>query len=734
MKQDEIVGFEDDANTIIKYLNEETKEIDVIPIVGMGGLGKTTLAKIVYRDAEIQQRFQITFWVCISQEFNVKSVLLTILKQLTTEDLSELSHSLLAEIVRNNLENRRFLLVLDDLHTTEDWRLIENALPKSNKLGKVIITTRNPRVAWEANYRRNPHRLSYLTLQESWELLQLQVFDKLEKCPSDLEDVGKKIAMKCQGLPLAIVVIGGILRRKLKLSTTDVMDEWKEVSSSLNNYLEKDYEIRTGSIIASTVHELPSELRSCFLYMGMFPKDSSISAWKLLRMWIAEGFITPKSGKSLEEVAEENLKHLVYRNLVIVEKTKAGGGIKTCRLSSMVHEFCTSQASIPEKNLFREVKRSADGVFDPPISEIQNYYRLCIHSCVGDFIHHKPKCPLVRSFLCFYNEAISLPPEYDAAIIEAFDCLRVLDVKPIKFSKFPSKITRLTHLRYIALSADNFHALPASVAKLWNLQTIIIDTVSRTLEIKAYIWKIISLRHIKTKAAIVIDNESKGKGGENLQTISRLSTQSFSEDICKRASNLKNLGIHGHLDSLLKTNYMARLDRLHKLKLLHDPYPNRASEDPLVSLPYPEAFPPNMRILELSSTFLEWKHMDTLGMLPTLEILKLKDNAFRGRLWEVNDGLFPSLEVLLIKHTDLEAWTASPDSFPRLECLKLDSCKKLIEIPYVLAKNLQVLDIEHVSKSAVESAKRIKKEKLQMQDQPRAKIAEFNLKIEPADV
>ncbi|KAI3463664.1 hypothetical protein Pfo_020327 [Paulownia fortunei] len=735
LREDNVVGLDKEADTLINYLNEESGELEVISIIGMPGLGKTTLAWKIHRDSRIQYEFPTRIWVYVSQEFNRRDVFLTILKQLTQQDMSNKTDQELAREVQSCLEKQKFVLFMDDVWTAENWKDIEAALPKNNRLGKVLITSRDEKVAWQANHKREPHRLRFLDSKESWELLQLEIFGKLDECPSELEVLGKRIAKQCGGVPLAIVVIGGILVEKFSTigGDTEMKNEWEKVSDSVSTYLNYDKEKRTEKFIALSYNKLPHDLRDCFLYLGMFPEDTEIPAWKLIRLWIAEGFIQQKPEKSLEEVAEDNLKDLINRNLVMVDKTKAEGHVKTCRIHDMIREFCKNEAAIAKQNLFQEMKKSREGVFDPRVSEIQKHRRLCIHSYVLDFLRKKAKGPRVRSFLCFSKDAFPLPLENITSISDAFDLLRVLDVNPIKFTKFPIKLTQLIHLRYIALSGDEFKALPEAISKLWNLQTIRIDTMSRTFEIKADVWKMMQLRHLKTKAAIILNKEVKGEAGENLQTLSRLSPQCCTEDVFNRASNLKNLGIRGQLATLLDSKCLEKLDRLQKLKLVYDVFPNVTSENRLRGLPHPDRFPPNLRILELSTTFLKWNHMSTLGMLRKLEVLKLKENAFMGNIWNADGGGFPSLEFLHIARTDLEFWTASGDPFPRLRCLVLKNCEKLEEIPLVLVKSLQILDIERVTRSAVASARKIELEKQQMQGEHKAKRGGFKLIIAPGD-
>lgn len=248
---------------------------------------------------------------------------------------------------------------------------------------------------------------------------------------------------------------------------------------------------------------------------------------------------------------------------------------------------------------------------------------------------------------------------------------------------------------------------------------------------KADIGKMKQLRHLKTKAGIVL-KEVRGEGGENLQTLSRLSARSCTKEVFSRASNLKNLGIRGNLATLEDENCLAKLERLEKLKLVHDTYPDVAFEKALPRLPLTHNFPPKLRIVTLSSTYLDWTHMTTLGSLRNLEVLKLKEMAFRGNLWRAEGrGAFPCLESLHITRSDLEIWTASDDPLPKLKNLVLKNCAKLREIPSLLGKSLQLVEIERVTPTLVKSAKRIEAEKQQMQ--LGAKRGGFKLKISPGD-
>ncbi|KAL0440927.1 UNVERIFIED_CONTAM: putative late blight resistance proteinR1A-10 [Sesamum radiatum] len=706
----------------------------------MPGLGKTTLAGKIFRDPAIQYEFPTRIWVYVSQEFTRKDIFLAILREFTRPD-EEMYHKNdqeLARLVTSHLERGKFLIVMDDVWTSEDWDKLQIALPKSNKMGKVLITSRHVEVGQYANRNRLPHKLRFFTQEESWLLLRLEVFGRPD-CPPELEVLGKLIAEQCDRLPLAIVVIGGILLKKYSASDDMTLrkNAWTKVSKSVSTYLnEEDPARRMENIIALSYDKLPYHLRACFLYLGMFPEDYEIPVWKLIRMWIAEGFIQEKSGISLEETAENYMEDLINRNLVRVDKRRPDGRVKTCRIHDMLRDFCRNEAGSGRENFLQEMKRSSSG-FEPSINEVQKFRRLCIHSNILYFISSKPFGPRVRSFVCFSKEEVGLPSEHTSAIPAAFKLLRVLEVKPIKFTKIPSDMYQLIHLRYLTISF-NLAVLPAAFSKLWNMQTLVVDTTSRTLEIKADIWKMIQLRHLKTNACTTLPKPGKSsKEGEKLRTLGTISPQSCTEEVFERARSLKKLGIRGRLALLIdgkngSFDSLGKVENLEKLKLLNDVFPSPPSEGQLRGLPPPYKFPKKLKSLTLADTFLDWSNMSILGLLENLEVLKLKDKSFMGKCWEAADGGFRRLEVLHIGRTDLVFWIASAHHFPRLRRLELQNCEELKEVPIGLAdiENFQVLDL-YRTKFAAASAKKIGEAKKKQEQN--GKAGGFKLSIFPME-
>ncbi|CAA3022791.1 late blight resistance homolog R1B-17 [Olea europaea subsp. europaea] len=763
VEEENVVGFQDEAEEIIKLLTTGSEDLEVISIIGMAGLGKTTLAKKVYCDSTIEYEFYSRAWVYVSQECNIKEVFLNILCKLSDSDVNDNMYKMsvenLANKLRGILEKEKYLIVMDDVWNDDVWRDLKMAFPNNKNRSRILLTSRILSVGQHANPNRDPHCLRFLTEEESWTLLQKKALGS-KQCPEELIEHGQIIAKQCLGLPLAIVVIGGIL-----LERGTEIHWWEKVKGRVNAYLALDRERRMDKFIALSFNNLPHHLRACFLYFGMFPEDFQIPMSKLVRLWIAEGLIEKEEHNlNLEDIAEEYLEDLVNRNLVMVGKRRSDGKVKICHVHDMIHDFCKEEAA--KQNFFHETKHfNQCSNSSAPILPVKKYRRLGIHSHVLDILPSEQFGFYVRSLLCFSPEDITLPLNLISSILKHFMLLRVLDGKPITFKKFPTDLTLLIHLRYLVLSIT-IAILPETISKLKNLQTLIVVTSTHTLEIKADIWKMIQLRHLEVNASTSLLKTGKSKGdlskllagpftskkrnseedslkSGNLVILSTISPESCSEDVFAAAPNLKKLGIRGQLSKLLEgkggtilfDSLGKKLVNLENLKLLNDVYPRPSCESKLVSLPQAYKFPPKLKKLTLSDTLLDWEHMSTLGKLENLEILKLKENAFAGKLWQPEEGGFRALRVLHIGKTDLVSWSASAVHFPRLRRLYLKHCTELYEVPSGLGdiSSLQIMDLHCTNKSAAASARKIELLKKNFEDQQSTKGSGFKLNIYPPE-
>ncbi|WMV28170.1 hypothetical protein MTR67_021555 [Solanum verrucosum] len=740
VEEDDVVGFDDEAKIVIDRLIGGSDYVEVVPVVGMPGLGKTTLAYKIYKDPKVEYEFFTRVWVYVSQTFKRREIFLNIISKFTrnNKQYHDTPEDDLANEVKELLgKGGKYLIVLDDVWTMEAWDRIKIAFPNNGKRNRVLMTTRQSHVAKHCNDK--PHDLKFLTKDESWELLEKKVFHK-EKCPPELELPGKSIAEKCMGLPLAIVVIAGALIGKGKTTR-----EWELVAASVGEHLINRDPENCKKLVQMSYDRLPYDLKACFLYCGAFPGGSQIPAKKLIRLWIAEGFIQYQGPLALEDVAEDHLNDLVNRNLVMVMQRSCSGQIKICRVHDMLHEFCRHEA-MTEENLFQEIKQGQERSF-PGKQELATYRRLCIHSLVPEFLSTKPSGEHIRSFLCVGSKKIDMPPNEIPSIPKAFPLLRVLDAESIKFNRFSREFFKLFHLRYIALSTDKIKTIPADFGNLWNVQTLIVETQQATLDIKADIWNMTRLRHVCTNASATLPSTKRPKSSKGnlvnrcLQTLSTIAPECCTAEVFTRTPNLKKLGVRGKIDALLETSKdgsgsglfsnIGKLACLEYLKLVND---TRLSSKPL-HLPPAYIFPQKLKKLSLVDTWFEWKDMSILGLLPDLEVLKLKENAFKGQSWEQEDGGFPRLQVLWIERTDLTSWKASSGNFPRLKHLALISCDKLEELPAELAdvKNLQLIELQGCSESAARSARAILKRN-QEKEQEDDKGTGFKLSIFPHDL
>ncbi|XP_028118076.1 disease resistance protein RPM1-like [Camellia sinensis] len=186
------------------------------------------------------------------------------------------------------------------------------------------------------------HELEALSEEKAWELFCKKAFqlDFEGHCPPELEEVSHAIVRKCQGLPLAIAAIGGLLSTKNK-----GISEWQKFYGSMHSELERNPNLTSiRKILLLSYNDLPHYLKSCFLYFGIMPEDYSISYGRLIRLWIAEGFIEEQKGKTMEEVAEECLIELIHRRLVLVSITKFDGRVKQCQVHDVMREIILSMS------------------------------------------------------------------------------------------------------------------------------------------------------------------------------------------------------------------------------------------------------------------------------------------------------------------------------------------------------------------------------------------------------
>ncbi|KAM7502946.1 hypothetical protein LguiB_001850 [Lonicera macranthoides] len=704
VKEEMMVGYGDEVRKLVDRLTGLQKRLEVIPIVGMPGLGKTTLARQVYDHPNVVYHFHIRAWTRVSQVYQRRDLLLGILISIVelTDEIYKMSDQKLLELLKKCLLGHRYLIVMDDMWDNRVWNDVQRSFPDNNNGSKIIFTSRLAEVASHVQ-GDHVHYLRFLTRDESWELLCQKVFHR-RHCPWYLMEIGMQITEKCKGLPLAIVVIAGILANE------ETPTWWRQVAKSVSSYIVSNPELYMDTLALSYNH-LPPHLKPCFLYLGAFLEDREIPVWKLILLWVSEGFICHSGSERLEDVAEDYLMDLINRSLVIVSKKGSTGRIKSCMMHDLLRELCSRK--FKEENFMQQLyKYDENSTPTSPIKKMPT--RVSIYSAPSPSSSLTLFSSNATSLLCF---AVEVLPDFMSFICQAFKFLRVLDLSSIKIPLFPSEIIQLVELRYIAIQAD-VGSPPSSISSLRYLETLIVSSWSN-VSLPRNTWKMVNLRHLCIKLGVnevekpsfeeVQDDDGYPLILENLQTLSFVCPSQYCKDVLKRSPRLRKLGFCGPLLSESRDLRFPMLyaDQLETLKLFNTAFYREAS-----SSCSPDMFPNRLKRLTLTNTALAWNQMWTLGMLPNLEVLKLKLHACVGRLWETSDNGFLRLKFLKFQDLDIVQWIASSNHFPRLEHLVLHGCQKLEEIPSSLGDipTLEMIEVRWCSETAANSAHDIKKD------------------------
>ncbi|XP_031104029.1 putative late blight resistance protein homolog R1C-3 [Ipomoea triloba] len=710
LENEVIVGFHTDIETIVKrlcyshfmrsiftilrnsnihkfqkYIENTVLKLQVIPLVGEGGIGKTTLAKRVYAHPTTIASFHIRAWVVLSQVPNLKEILIGLLGCISpiTSEIYTLDDAQIAEQLCTCLMGKKYLIFLDDIWTTATWDAIKGYFPENFNGSRILVTTRFTKVAKYLS--ANPYHMKYQTLENIWELFSRKLFRQSQRVPS--VEIAERIVLGCIGLPLEVVVLAGLLAE-----TKESLEIWRDVAETLDRVDRYDNDNRISKILSLSYNYLPPHLKPCFHYFGVFPEDNVIPVKRLINLWVAEEFLMPHKKMSLEEVAGSYLHDLINRGLVQINELSLDGNLKSCKVHDRVHEVCVREA----------IKGNALCIINDNHAPKVSRWLSCQTSHWPITQASYGNCTLddIRSVLCFGKDV------YHSKCRLVYPCLkllRVLDLSFLKWSRsMPSEITDLVHLRYLSLSTiGSLHEL--QFLKLKNLLTVIVTSWMEKcpLHLRCDILGLPQLRdlHVDKRCSQYLPCLVK----ENLQTFYWLKIVSSDDEKqnFRMVPNLKELGIY--IEGQLEPSYLESLVYLHRLEKL------KVEVGRVERFCLPTGFPPNLKKLTLRHTYLPWKEMDTIGRLRHLEVLKVKDFAFCGSKWEPSKQGFRKLKALLISRSNLKYWNASSNHFPVLERLVLRYCWELKQIPINFANmgTLKLIVLECCYSSLVTSANQI---------------------------
>ncbi|KAK4438515.1 putative late blight resistance proteinR1A-4 [Sesamum alatum] len=722
-KSGRIVGQEKDFKKIKDLLIGGKEQLQVVPITGLPGIGKTTLARSVYDDQDMEQKrfFQVRSWVTVSQEArpgDILSKLLTYMEIVgqsrdATDSIkkmgdraSEESAAQLGVSLHQRLFNVKYFIVIDDMWDVKVWNEIRNYLPDNKNGSRILLTTRMAKVATYVNPDIQ-HVMQPLNDKDSWILLCDKAFED-GICPPHLEEVGKEIAKHCDGLPLSLTVVGGLLSQK-----TRKVEDWEFVKDDIYAAVEnaESKENRYLEILSLSYNHLPGRLKGCFLYMGAFPEDSEIIVSKLIKLWVTEGFLTSPSSHSLEQVARHSLNELIDRNLILRRRITSDSQIKTCGVHDSLRALAVDE-SRNQKFFFsryRYVQDLPEGSDRLRRLSVHKNVLMCLENVYNSTISIKSARTLLYAGP-HHHHPFPFPL--------TFDLLRVLDALTLYFIEFPNEVFALIHLRYLSLTYNG--KIPSSISKLRNLQVLIVRQYPKIIFLGASIlpveiWSMPQLRHLlftesnlPSLSGLEIDANNSVLLG-NLQSLSDVHAACCTEDVLRHVPNLRKLGTWVEEPTAVH----LCLNQLEKLEAFKFTVLNPISNPQNEFLPK-LIFPETLTKLTLSGCGLHWEDLKNIAEeLPNLEVLKLREFAFQGPLWDAEEMDFPKLKFLFLEALELQQWFASDYNFPSLERLIIRHCYELDDIPPEIADigPLQLIQLVDCSPSAVAWAQEIKKEK-----------------------
>uniref|UniRef100_A0ACD5UKK8 Uncharacterized protein n=1 Tax=Avena sativa TaxID=4498 RepID=A0ACD5UKK8_AVESA len=658
-----VYGFEDEYREIVdKLVDKENKTFSAISIVAMGGAGKTTLVRKVYTSSRVQRHFDTIAWVTVSQKFKGVDLLRDIMKQIMGgRDGFKMQEYEVGKKIHDFLSKKRFLVVLDDVWETDTWDQINKtvkAFPDVTNGSRVLLTTRKQDVANHIQMPTHVHPLKKLDEEKSWELFSSKALPSYKRCTvcdvDEFEELGKKLARKCNGLPLALAVFGGYLSKNLNKETwCDILLSWP---STKDGQMMRD-------ILARSYNDLPDHyLRSCFLYVAAFPEDYEICMSDLIELWIAECFIPHTPKHKLEETARKYVTELAQRSLVqVVGTSRAHGWIERIRIHDILRDWCIEEAR--QDGFLDMIDKTACEV-GASTSQSMISYRASFQNLSDQVL--QAATPNLRTLVGFGLSSISLPK---------LEFLRVMHIANSDLKNFSLAIGGCIHLRCLKLRRCGNVTLPSSIGKLLYLQ--IIDLRETKLEsiVSKSLWNIPTLRHVYLGSAFSSPRSVQHK---ELQTLWLTSSSTGTEyryhdmvKFFKKMRQLTTLFLVMRPMNAKMMNIFAYMPHLVDIHL--------ASFGVLDKLPESNQFPQRLRHLYLEADIIESDPMPILEKLPCLVVLEL--SGYKGRTMSFSAQGFPQLQELKLDRFSTKKWRIKAGAMAKLSHLTLWLCKKINKLP-----------------------------------------------------
>ncbi|XP_030963466.1 putative disease resistance RPP13-like protein 1 [Quercus lobata] len=713
----EMFGRENDKAVLKKILlndNSQEKGIPVIAIVGIGGIGKTTLAQLVYNDPDVTKHFKARAWVHVTEECDVFKLTQIIFESVTSKSCIFTDLNILQVKLKKTLMKKRFLLVLDDIWKKFDiWDLLSGPLKdEGQSRSRVIVTTRNEHVA---SLMRPVfiHRLLHLSDGDCGRLFAKHAFNTSNSDDPILTEIGQKIVTKCAGLPLAAKTLGCLLHSKVEA------EEWDRILNSTIWDLPDNDEGGCSGILPAlylSYYHLPSHLKQCFVYCSIFPKGYKFEKEKLVLLWMAEGFLEhPNIKNSMEEVGYEYFCELLSRSFfqpsssdescfvmhdLVNDLAQFASGEFSCKFENGKHHGISKKARY-FAYLMDQFDDSEKFVF---LSETE-FLRTFLSLRISDTIECSSVCRMVAD--------VWLP---------GLKHLRVLSFSYPTLTGLQDKsFDKLIHLRYLDLSHTLINKLPSSTCFLYNLQTLLLSSCTNLTELPEKIVILTKLRHLNVSETKLEEMPPKFGNLTSLQLLTDFV-------VCKNSNSGSDIGELGKFSylrstlSILKLENVVKADDASKAELkskkylkelvfkwtpattthhvnevLNELQPHENLKKLTIENYGGTAFPnwlgnaifSNMVVLRLNNC----KYCTSfppLGQLSSLQELlitkmegleRLEDNQFYGT---GQTGFQPFRSLKTLKFTELRHWrhwihsAHGGEDFPSLQELQIQQCPKFI--------------------------------------------------------
>nr|XP_009796238.1 PREDICTED: LOW QUALITY PROTEIN: putative disease resistance RPP13-like protein 1 [Nicotiana sylvestris] len=484
-----IFGRQNEIEILVDCLlsvNADGKTYSVIPIVGMAGVGKTTLAKAVYNNKKLKDHFDLKAWFCVSEQYDASRITKGLLQEIGSFDLKVDNNLNQLQIkLKESLKGKKFLIVLDDVWNDKymEWDDLRNPFAQGEIESKIIVKTRKESVAEMMGSR--PIIMEILSIEFSWPLFKSHAFENRDpKEHPELEEVGKQIAKKCKGLPLALKTLAGLLRSKLEV------EEWRRILRS------EVWELPDNGILPALMlsyNDLPVHLKQCFSYCAIFPKDYPFGKEQVIQLWIANGLVQRlQKDKIIEDSGNQYFLELRSRSLFERVPRSSQGNTEKFLMHDLVNDLAQVASSKLCINL--EDNKGSD--------MLERCRHLSYSMGYGDFEKLKPldKLDQLRTLLPINIKlygAFPLSKRVLHNILSRLISLRALSLSGYEIAELPNDLfIKLKFLRFLDLSLTKIKQLPDSVCVLYNLETLLLSCCQNLVELPMQMQELINLRHL----------------------------------------------------------------------------------------------------------------------------------------------------------------------------------------------------------------------------------------------